>query len=251
MPPPKPKPKVLYLASTLYLLNIILIVTSVRAAAVVAVAKTPGFSWRRAVAATTGRSRSSNDSVIIIKMSNMLESPSAERNKGPIADVLASEVYPDLVERIVNRKDGGEEEKGERKLRVLELAAGCGVHTTHFVTSFLSSPLSVGSNNNNNNDKGDGEIDVGVEWHPSDPDADARASIDARASAAGLLGERGVVPANGWILGTSGGTACNDGGHRDKSGDAGAGKSGRRGGDDDGTGAGSSPDYERYGGTST
>ena len=78
---------------------------------------------------------------------------------------------------------------------MLELAAGCGVHTTHFITSISES-----------------YPDVKVEWHPSDPDLAAQKSIDARvAELGGLESCVQVKKANGWILGSRGGTACNDG----------------------------------------
>ena len=86
------------------------------------------------------------------------------------------------------------------------------MHTTHFVSEYLST-----------------NKDLGMEWHPSDPDEEARASIDARVIQAKL--EKSVVPANSWILGKSGGTACNDP-NRDK-GDSGASNSGHDGNVDD------------------
>mmetsp|Transcript_14524 Transcript_14524/g.21886 ORF Transcript_14524/g.21886 Transcript_14524/m.21886 type:complete len:283 (-) Transcript_14524:77-925(-) len=123
----------------------------------------------------------------------ILESPSAERNKGPIYDmVLGSKVFPTLMENNDNNK-----------IRVLELAAGCGVHSTYFASTALADGMSI-------------------EWHPSDPDLEARLSIDARVERDNLADS--IRPANGWILGKAGGTACNDG-HRDK-GDAGANNSG-------------------------
>jgi len=139
----------------------------------------------------------------------ILESPSAERNKGPIYDqVLAPTVFPRLID---NANNGGRD-----TINVLELAAGCGVHTTHVVSSFLSA-----------------NEDLGMEWHPSDPDAEARSSIDARVLQAKL--EESVVPANSWILGKSGGTACGES-NRDK-GDAGVSQSGN---------GGSIADYEQH-----
>ena len=126
----------------------------------------------------------------------ILESPSAERNKRPIYDlVLGPKVFPCLMEN----------NDSSNTIRVLELAAGCGVHTTHFVSTALAA--------------NEGLI---LEWHPSDPDREARMSIDARIKRENL-GDS-VREANGWILGKAGGTACNDG-HRDK-GDAGASNSG-------------------------
>ena len=101
-------------------------------------------------------------------------------------------------------------------MKVLELAAGCGVHTTHFVSSFLSS-----------------NTDLGIEWHANDPDIEARASIDARAKRDKL--HEHIAPANSWILGKSGGTACGDP-NRDR-GDAGLSSSGNDG---------NVADYEQY-----
>jgi len=124
----------------------------------------------------------------------ILESPSAERNKDPIYDmVLRPKVFPTLMENDNN------------KIRALKLAAGCGVHSTYFVSKFLA--------------ENDGMI---MEWHPSDPDLEARISIDARVERDNLADS--ISPASGWILGTAGGTACNDR-NRDK-GDAGATNSG-------------------------
>mmetsp|Transcript_1152 Transcript_1152/g.2024 ORF Transcript_1152/g.2024 Transcript_1152/m.2024 type:complete len:327 (-) Transcript_1152:380-1360(-) len=151
----------------------------------IAVKEHPCFLWRRDASSKA------------LKMANILESPSAERNKGPINEVLEAKVYPRVVENVTN--------DSRSKVNVLELAAGCGVHTTHFVSAFLS-----------------GNKDIGMEWHPSDPDPDARLSIDARVQRDGL--QSSVVPANGWILGKSGGTAFRDN-HRDK-GDAGEGNAG-------------------------
>jgi hypothetical protein len=141
-------------------------------------------------------------------MSAILESPSAERNKGPIYEtVLSPIVLPRLLQRrsndsnCNNNMNTQEQEQVGGALKVLELAAGCGVHTTHFASCILNShPL------------------LQLEWHPSDPDKEARCSIDARVHREGLTAV--VQKANDWVLGNRGGTACNDG-VRDK-GDAGA-----------------------------
>jgi hypothetical protein len=140
--------------------------------------------------------------------SHILESPSAERNKGPIYDlVLSPIIFPQLIqEQHVNKNSNDK----RPKIRVLELAAGCGVHTIHFISSFLSTFSS--------------ELAVDIEWHPSDPDLEARQSINARVQLSNL--HQHILPCNSWILGTSGGTACNDGGHRDTDGKAGARQSG-------------------------
>ena len=82
--------------------------------------------------------------------SAILESPSAERNKCPIWDVLSSKVLP-LIQPVS---------------RVLEIAAGCGVHTMHFATHLLS--LSSSSTQGN------------FTWLPTDPDSACRESINER-----------------------------------------------------------------------
>lgn len=76
-------------------------------------------------------------------MSAKRESPAAQRNREPIADVLA-DVLP---------------EAGI----VLEIASGTGEHVVHFAKRFAH-----------------------LDWYPSDPDAEARASIAAHVAQAGL-----------------------------------------------------------------
>lgn len=148
---------------------------------------------------------------------HIMESPSAERNKGPIYDlVLSTIIFPRLIEQQHAHISNDNEQRP--KIRVLELAAGCGVHTTHFVSSFLASSFS------SSGDELQSAAAVDIEWQPSDPDLDARLSIDARVKQSNL--NEYVRPSNSWILGTSGGTACNDGGHRDTNGDAGANRGG-------------------------
>ena len=82
---------------------------------------------------------------------SILESPSAERNKHPIYDTVLS---PIILPRLLRNNSSN-------SLKVLELAAGCGVHSTHFASSVLSSYPSIQ-----------------LERTPSDPDAAAQASID-------------------------------------------------------------------------
>ncbi|MEL7681168.1 DUF938 domain-containing protein [Citromicrobium bathyomarinum] len=76
-------------------------------------------------------------------MSAKRESPAAQRNREPIADVLA-DVLP------------------ERGI-VLEMASGTGEHVVHFAKRFAH-----------------------LDWYPSDPDAEARASVAAHVAQAGL-----------------------------------------------------------------
>mmetsp|Transcript_18427 Transcript_18427/g.30115 ORF Transcript_18427/g.30115 Transcript_18427/m.30115 type:complete len:164 (+) Transcript_18427:98-589(+) len=103
------------------------------------------------------------------RIAAILESPSAERNKGPIYDMaLGPKVFPTLMEN-----------NDDNKIRVLELAAGCGVHSTYFVSRALAEGMNI-------------------EWHPSDPDPEARLSIDARVEKDSLVDS--IRTANGWIL---------------------------------------------------
>ena len=155
-----------------------------------------------------------------------MESPSAERNKGPIYDlVLSPIIFPQLIQQQQQQcADNPNNNTEQPKIRVLELAAGCGVHTVHFVSSFLSSS-SFSSSTSEEEEASKSFVDI--EWHPSDPDLHARMSIDARVNQSNNNSlSKYVLPANSWILGTSGGTACGDGGYRDKDGNAGASQAG-------------------------
>jgi len=96
-----------------------------------------------------------------------LFSPSAERNKAPIWDVI-SKILPSVAQ---NTGRGGEasfvDEKAEQQLRVLEIAAGCGVHTNHFMTEIT-------------NAQGDEQkaVPMNVKWFPTDPEESSRESIN-------------------------------------------------------------------------
>lgn len=83
-------------------------------------------------------------------MGDKRESPAAQRNRAPIAEVLADELP----------------ERGF----VLEIASGTGEHAVHFAAAFPK-----------------------IEWQPSDPDEDSRASIAAYASEAGLPNLRSPI----------------------------------------------------------
>lgn len=75
------------------------------------------------------------------------DSPSAQRNKEPIWNVLKTKVLPALP-------------ANAEPTRVLEIAAGCGVHSHHFSLQML-------------------QEQPGFLWYPSDPDETSRASIQA------------------------------------------------------------------------
>ena len=96
----------------------------------------------------------------------ILESPSAERNKEPILSVLKSEVFPHLR---VKAAPPPADSTSDRPIKVLEVAAGCGVHTIHLARGVLAC-----------DDSG-----AGVQWYPTDPSPTSRDSIDARVAALG------------------------------------------------------------------
>lgn len=83
---------------------------------------------------------------ISVSMSK-LDSPSAQRNKEPIWSILSSKVLP-----LLPTKDGPR--------RVLEIAAGCGVHSHHFSMQLL-------------------QHQIPFQWYPTDPEAVSRDSIQA------------------------------------------------------------------------
>lgn len=100
----------------------------------------------------------------------ILDSPSAQRNKDPILSILKSEVVPLLL------RDGDASSSSSQKtsLKVLEVAAGCGVHTVHFARGLVTASAN----------EGDGEKVEACTWYPTDPSATSRDSIDARVAAA-------------------------------------------------------------------
>jgi hypothetical protein len=83
---------------------------------------------------------------------SILESPSAERNKGPIWDVLSQKVIP-VIGPIH---------------RVVEIAAGCGVHTIYLVSRLLQQQQQQQQQT------------PSFTWLPTDPDYASRLSIDER-----------------------------------------------------------------------
>ena len=85
-----------------------------------------------------------------------MDSPSAQRNKDPIYSVIESSVLPSLTQP----SDG----KSQPSLNALEIAAGCGVHTTHFVSKLAE------------------KTNLNVQWIPTDPDPPSLQSLRARVS---------------------------------------------------------------------
>ena len=93
-------------------------------------------------------STSTNNNNTQLKMAHM-DSPSAQRNKGPIWSVL-KDILPKL------------EIQGGGTMQVLEIAAGVGVHTLHFTTQMVE------------------ESKMNVKWFASDPDEQSRSGILSR-----------------------------------------------------------------------
>jgi hypothetical protein len=97
------------------------------------------------------------------------DSPSAQRNKQPIFTVLSRIVTEYLTPPSAHPTTEHEStiiaqtKQGSRPvllLRVLEIAAGCGVHTVYFATEFT-------------------RMGIGVQWYPTDPDPESLESIRA------------------------------------------------------------------------
>lgn len=101
-----------------------------------------------------------------------MDSPSAHRNKEPIWSILNSTILP-----LIQQKD-------ETLLQVLEIAAGCGVHTEHFATQLV---LSL-NGKNPMTDK-----DTSIRWYPTDPDEPSRLSIKSRVNKFNMNHERSNV----------------------------------------------------------
>ena len=86
------------------------------------------------------------------------DSPSAQRNKEPIWNVLSSKVLPVITGNSSNNDNNS-------PIRVLEVAAGSGVHAHYFA-------LHMSQNNQYHQP-------VCFEWYPTDPDLVCRNSIQA------------------------------------------------------------------------
>jgi hypothetical protein len=104
---------------------------------------------RRLLTTCTGTSSS-----LQAEMSAQRDSPSAQRNKELIWEVLSSKVVPSL------RASTDKHEHEHKPVRILEVAAGCGVHTGHFASQLVLSAKTKP-----------------FVWYPTDPSDDSRASI--------------------------------------------------------------------------
>ena len=98
-----------------------------------------------------------------LKMVTM-DSPSAQRNKDPIYSVLENDVLPllTLTSSSGSADDNSSPLNVPLPLAVLEIAAGCGVHTTHFVSKLAE------------------KENLNVQWIPTDPDPPSLESLKER-----------------------------------------------------------------------
>jgi hypothetical protein len=94
-------------------------------------------------------------------MNRKLESPSAERNKGPIWDVLQSRIFPS---------------DRSAPFLILEVAAGAGVHTQFFCRHLLDSGK------------------LSFRWYPTDPEDSSKQSIQAHTDEVPGLSEKVESP---------------------------------------------------------
>jgi len=107
----------------------------------------------------------------------ILDSPSAQRNKEPIWNILSSKVIPLLVVK-------NDHEIQKQNIRVLEIAAGCGVHTEYFAQNLGREFNSL--------------------WYlPTDPEVVSQISIQERIKDTGL-DKMGVCPAVSLTLNVNG-----------------------------------------------
>eukprot|EP00978_Attheya_sp_CCMP212_P040768 scaffold226211_cov34-Attheya_sp.AAC.1 len=106
-----------------------------------------------------GRSQRHSTKIMSLNAAIARDSPSAQRNKQAIFTVLSRIVTEYLPSPSANPTTTTTH-KGAPVLRVLEIAAGCGVHTLYFATEFT-------------------RMGMDVQWHPTDPDPESRDSIRA------------------------------------------------------------------------
>ena len=81
-----------------------------------------------------------------------------------------------MVPLLLRDGDASSTRTQKTSLTVLEVAAGCGVHTLHFARGIVTASTA--------NEGGDGEKVEACTWYPTDPSATSRESIDARVAAA-------------------------------------------------------------------
>mmetsp|Transcript_2109 Transcript_2109/g.5587 ORF Transcript_2109/g.5587 Transcript_2109/m.5587 type:complete len:406 (+) Transcript_2109:135-1352(+) len=120
--------------------------------------------------------------------SGRLESPSAERNKEPIWEVLSSEI----LSRLETNPSGEQQQQQQQQQpwRILEIAAGAGVHTEYMASRILreSTRTSASGSGDDNpfESESESEVPPPFVWYPTDPTEEALGSIRSRISSANL-----------------------------------------------------------------
>jgi hypothetical protein len=106
------------------------------------------------------RSLTTTTTTTTVMSSAKRDSPSAQRNKEPIWQILESKVFSDANNNNNNNNNINDNDNDKKKkYQVLEVAAGAGVHTDYFATALASKTNEF-------------------VWYPTDPTDDSRASID-------------------------------------------------------------------------
>ena len=104
------------------------------------------------------RGKSSQQSTFLAQKMATMDSPSAERNKGPIWSVLSEHVLPTI---ITNNKEDIDDGTPPTTIQVLEIAADAGVHSLFFSEKMK-------------------QENIHFQWIPSEPDYACRLSIQER-----------------------------------------------------------------------
>ena len=101
-------------------------------------------------------------------------SPSAERNREPIWGILEEHVLPQLV---VSSSEAPTTPDSDKKLNILEVAAGCGVHTVYFASRLLA--YLRNRQPQQQQEPSSSSTLALFHWQSSDPDLSARESQKA------------------------------------------------------------------------
>jgi hypothetical protein len=117
-----------------------------------------------------------------------MDAPSAERNKEPIWETLCEFIFEPLIDFKMNQSTKSQHHPS---IRILEAAAGAGVHTTYFCQN-LDQRLQAIFNPYFTQYLDDTRI-VRFEWIPTDPDENCRQSIHQRCMSIKPLLRHGTI----------------------------------------------------------
>eukprot|EP00545_Synedropsis_sp_CCMP1620_P006081 CAMPEP_0119024332 /NCGR_PEP_ID=MMETSP1176-20130426/31669_1 /TAXON_ID=265551 /ORGANISM="Synedropsis recta cf, Strain CCMP1620" /LENGTH=254 /DNA_ID=CAMNT_0006979599 /DNA_START=359 /DNA_END=1123 /DNA_ORIENTATION=- len=120
------------------------------------------------------------------------ESPASQRNKAYIWEVLKSHVFEPATKN--------DAVTVTTLVRVLEVAAGNGVHVDHFATQLESLLLQQQADDTSSSKQPPRSL---LEWYPTDPDSESRDSIECYIHD-GALASKGVQPPLSLTLDKSG-----------------------------------------------